>query len=200
MPALTFYHAPRSRSFAVLWLLKELSADFELKAVSIRRQSGEGARDPANPHPYGKVPALIHGGETVFETPAIALYLTDLYGAAGLGPLPGEAGRGRYLSLLAHYGSVLEPAVVEKAAGRAPHGAAGWPPAETVAGYLLGLLEEGPWFLGARFSALDALYGAAFGYFRQWDLLEATPRLTAYLEACRGRPAFAEAQALDGAV
>jgi len=79
---LTLYHAPRSRSFRSLWLLEEIGQPYELKNVSIRRGDGSGARDPSNPHPHGKVPALRHDGTTVFETPAIALYLTDTFPAA----------------------------------------------------------------------------------------------------------------------
>lgn len=59
---------------------------------------GSGARDAANPHPHGKVPALSDDGETVFESSAIALYLTDKYRATPMGPLPGHATRGAYLS------------------------------------------------------------------------------------------------------
>jgi glutathione S-transferase len=46
----------------------------------------------------------------VFESPAIALYLTDKFTKNRLGPLVGEPGRGPYLSWLCYYGSVLEPA------------------------------------------------------------------------------------------
>ncbi len=59
-----------------------------------------GRAMPANPHPHGKVPALINDGETVFESSAIALYLTDKYRTKKLGPAVGEPKRGEYLILV----------------------------------------------------------------------------------------------------
>lgn len=70
---ITFYHAPRSRSFRTLWLLEEIGQPYEIKRVSIRRGDGSGSSDPENPHPLGKVPVIVHDGQTVFETTAIAL-------------------------------------------------------------------------------------------------------------------------------
>ena len=75
----------RVRFLPALWLLEEIGAPFELKLVSIRRGDGSGVRDPMNPHPHGKVPAIVHDGVPVFETTAIALYLTDTFPDAGFG-------------------------------------------------------------------------------------------------------------------
>ena len=111
---LTLYHAPRSRSFRTLWLLEEIGAPYELKVVNIRRGDGSGAADASNPHPLGKVPALVHDGRLVFETSAIALYLTDLFPQAGLGPKIGDNERGAYLSWLAYYSGVFEPSLTAK--------------------------------------------------------------------------------------
>ena len=52
------HHAPKSRSFRTLWLLEEIGAPYEMKTVTIRRGDGTGERDPSNPHPHGKVPAI----------------------------------------------------------------------------------------------------------------------------------------------
>ena len=108
------YHAPRSRSFRTLWLLEEIGASFELEIVNIRRGDGSGARDPANPHPHGKVPALLHNTTLIFETSAIALYLTDMFPQPGLGPKIGDTDRGTYLSWLAYYSGVFEPSLTAK--------------------------------------------------------------------------------------
>ena len=91
---LTLYHAPKSRSFRTLWLLEELGTPYEVKRVSIRRGDGSGARDPENPHPLGKVPAIAHDGTLVYEPTAIALYLSDAFPASGLWPKIGEKDRG----------------------------------------------------------------------------------------------------------
>ena len=73
---ITLYCRPKTRATRFIFLLEELGAHYELKVVTIRGREG-GAIDPANPHPHGKVPAIADDGELVFESPAIALYLTD---------------------------------------------------------------------------------------------------------------------------
>ena len=122
---ITLYHAPKSRSTRMIFLLEELGVPYEIKIVSIRRGDGSGAADASNPHPHAKVPAIRHGNETVFESSAIVAYLTDTFPQAGLAPRPGEAGRGQYLTMLAYYGDVVEPAFVSRAGGPpAPGGSA----------------------------------------------------------------------------
>ena len=111
---LTLYHAPKARSFRTLWLLEEIGSPYEIKTVSIRRGDGSGTRDSANPHPHGKVPALVHNGALIYETTAIALYLTDAFPDAHLGPKVGEADRGAYLTWLSYYSGVFEPSLTAK--------------------------------------------------------------------------------------
>jgi len=64
---LTLFHAPRSRSTRFIFLLEEIGVPYEIKVINIRRSDGSGAVDPDNPHPLGKVPALIHDDVTVFD-------------------------------------------------------------------------------------------------------------------------------------
>ena len=94
---LTLIHAPRSRSSRFLWLLEEIGAPYEIQYVSIRRSDGSGALDAANPHPHGKVPLLKDGATVVFEQTAIALYLSDKFPDAKLGPAIGDPREGRFL-------------------------------------------------------------------------------------------------------
>jgi glutathione S-transferase len=49
---LTLFHAPKSRSTRMIWLLEELGAPYEIRTVDVVRPTG-GGRDPANPHPHG---------------------------------------------------------------------------------------------------------------------------------------------------
>jgi glutathione S-transferase len=199
-PMLTLYHAPRSRSSRMIWLLEELAVPYEIKTVSIRRGDGSGAADLANPHPHGKVPVLTHDGQTVFESPAIMLYLTDTFPKAGLGPLPGDAGRGAYLSLLAYYGDVMEPAFMSKFQNIAvPRGTAGWVVVEEAMDFINKTLAQGDYLLGEKFSALDVLYGSTFAMFAATPVLPKTPALEAYIARCTARPALARANARDAA-
>ncbi len=140
---MTLFHAPHSRSFRMLWLLEELGVPYELKIVNIRRGDGSGAVDPANPHPHGKVPALTDDGGLIFETPAIALYLTDTFPEKELGPRIGDPKRGVYLTWLAYYTGVIEPSLTAKFLKiHHIYGTFGWAPFDDVIGYLSRALEQ----------------------------------------------------------
>jgi glutathione S-transferase len=95
---ITLFHRPKTRSSRFIFLLEELEAPYQLKFVTTRTRDGTGAVDPANPHPHGKVPAISDDRVIVFESPAIAIYLTDKFPKNHLGPLVGEPERGAYLS------------------------------------------------------------------------------------------------------
>ena len=195
---LTLYHAPRSRSFRSLWLLEEIGQPYELKVVSIRRGDGSGARDPSNPHPHGKVPALRHDGTTVFETPAIALYLTDTFPAAGLGPKIGDADRGAYLSWLAYYTGVFEPSLTAKFLKiQHIYGTFGWGPFEEVLEFVTRTLEAQPYFLGEKFSAVDIVIGGSLPLLMSRGIVPESEVLKNYAARATARPAFARAQAKD---
>ncbi|HZD25051.1 MAG TPA: glutathione S-transferase family protein [Alphaproteobacteria bacterium] len=196
---ITLYHAPRSRSSRFLWLLEELGATYEVKKVEIRRGDGSGTRDPANPHPHGKVPAVVHDGTLIFESAAICTYLADLFPDKGLAPAIGEPARGPYLSLLAYYAGVLEPAFVSQFLQvEVPRGTAGWVAAGEAMDYLRGRLADQPYIAGQRFSAADTLYAGTFALFLGGPMLPETPELAAYVKRCTERPAFARAQEKDG--
>ena len=62
---ITLYHSPQTRSGSIVWLLEELEVPYQTKIVDFRRADGTGTKDPANPHPHGKVPTLADDGETV---------------------------------------------------------------------------------------------------------------------------------------
>ncbi len=195
---LTLYHHPKTRSTRFIFLLEELGAPYELKKVSVRRSDGTGVIDPANPHPHGKVPALSDGSEIVFESPAIALYLTDKFPKAGLGPLAGAPGRGAYLSWLVYYGSVLEPAFMSKFLNTpVPRGTAGWVVVEEAMENVIATLSKSAYLLGDKFSAADVLYGTTFAMFGQSPMMPKSPVIEDYAKRVTGRPAFAKAMEKD---
>lgn len=194
---LKFYHAPKSRSGRIHWLLNELDVRFELCRTDIPRQDGSGARDPDNPHPEGKVPALEHDGQLVTESAAIMLYLTDLFPDRRLGIAPGEDGRGAYLTWLFWYGAVVEPVYIAEVLGVAEHpvAQASFRGRAEVADRLSARLQAGPWLMGKRFTAADILLCSPYLYFP-----EATPDHAAvrdWVNRCTSRPAFVAAQDAD---
>jgi glutathione S-transferase len=162
------------------------------------RRDGGGALDPANPHPHGKVPLIADDDTLIFESSAIALYLTDQYPENRLGPLIGEPERGAYLTWLSYYSGVLEPAFVSKFLNQeVPRGTAGWVAIEEAMPVVLGALARQPYLLGDRFSAADVLYGMTFALFAQSPLLPKSPLIDQYVQRIVSRPAYARAQARD---
>jgi glutathione S-transferase len=195
---ITLYHRPKTRSARFIFLLEELEAPYTIRLVTIRSRDGSGSVDPANPHPHGKVPAISDDGAVVFESSAIALYLTDKFPKNRIGPLIGDAQRGTYLSWLAYYGDVLEPAFVSKFMNvEVPRGMAGWVAVEEAMPIILQRLAGGPYLLGEQFSALDVLYGTTFALFAQSPLLPKSPLIDEYVKRIVARPAYARAAARD---
>ena len=192
---ITLFHAPKSRSSRFIFLLEELGAPYEIKIVNIRRGDGSGALDTANPHPHGKVPAIRHGSETVFESPAIVAYLADAFPDAGLAPRPGEAGRGAYLTMLAYYGDVLEPAFVSKFLKvSVPRGTAGWVEVDEAMAFIDKTLTAHPYIAGNKFTGADILYATTFGMFAQNPMMPKLASIDAYVKRVLDRPAYARAQ------
>jgi glutathione S-transferase len=197
---ITLYHHAKSRSTRFIFLLEELEAPYIIHPLTIRKRDGTGALDAANPHPHGKVPAISDDGVVVFESPAIALYLTDRFPKKQVGPLVGDAQRGAYLSWLSYYSGVLEPAFVSKFMNvEVPRGTAGWVPVEEAMTAVIARLAPGPYLLGEKFSALDVLYGTTFAMFGQSPLMPKSPLIEDYARRVTARPAFARALAKEGA-
>ncbi len=195
---ITLFHRPKTRSSRFIFLLEELAVPYEIRIVTTRNRDGTGAVDPANPHPHGKVPALSDDGIIVFESPAIALYLTDRFPETGLGPKIGARERGPYLSWLSYYTGVLEPAFMCKFMDvEVPRGTAGWVAVEEAMPAVIDALTTRPYLLGERFSAADILYGTTFAMFGQSPMMPKSPIIEAYVQRIVSRPAYSRAQARD---
>jgi glutathione S-transferase len=195
---ITLYHSPMSRSASIVWLLEELEVPYQTKVVGFRKPDGTGSKDPANPHPHGKVPALKDGEETIFEGSAIALFLTDKYPAKKMGPRAGEPKRGEYLAWLAYRPGVMEPALIARRFEfKHVYGAMGWAPADEVEEVLNKHLESRQYFLGDAFSAVDILLGGGLHFMLMAKLVKETPTLKAYTARVTDRPAYRKMMELD---
>lgn len=198
---LTLYHAPRTRASRFIWLLEEIGEPYEIKTVPIREKAEHTAFMAGYRliHPHGKVPALQHNGETIFESAAIALYLTDAFPKANLGPKVGDAKRGEYLTWLAYYAGVMEPAFVTKSQGFESQNRAqtGWAPTGEVLAHIADALKRGPYLLGEKFSAADVIYGSSFALFMGSPLLPGPERFKPYVDRLSERPANKRAQAKE---
>lgn len=187
----TVFHAPQSRSTRILTLIEEMgiSDHIALHSVNIVRTDGTGAPDPANPHPESKVPALCHNGQIFTESAAIMLFLTDAFPETGLGPTASDPLRGAYLTWLFWYGSVMEPVLIQAAAGLShPVLTKTYRGKAELTARLHAALSKGPWLLGERFSAADILLQSPFFWFK--DATPDDPLIRDWLVRGAARPAF----------
>lgn len=187
---LTLYHAPNSRSSAIVTLLEEMGiADkVDIRLMNIPRQDGSGARDPANPHPEGKVPALMHDGHLITERGAVMVHLTTLFPESGLSPTVGTPEWGSFLTWLSWYQGVLEPVLITEFAGIAhPYLSNTFRSHTEAAARIRAALEKGPWLLGDRFSAADILVHSPYAWFK--ESIPDDPLIRDWVARCMARPA-----------
>lgn len=194
---LTLVHATQSRSFRILWLLEELGADYAIRPVSIRRRDGSGGPDPGNPHPHGQVPALMHDGSVVTESTAIALYLTDLFPGCEMGRDVATAARGAYLSWLAYYAGVIEPAAISHMNGWTAGNAEAARLHKAMCDHVIATLERQPYLVDDRPSSVDIILSSSLMWLR--TLLPESVAVDGYIGRMAARPALARAQAKEKA-
>lgn len=195
---LTLFHSPESRSVAILSLIEEMGIQdwVEVRTVTIPRMDGSGGRDPANPHPEGKVPALVHDGVVITERAAIILHLTSLFPDSGMAPKVGTPGWGAFATWMAWYQGVLEPAFILEGAGVShPWLTAAIRDHKTAVARLRTALETGPWIMGDRFSAADVLLHGPYAWFPEGTPDD--PLIRDWVDRCKARPASQKVRAED---
>ena len=197
-----FHHSPMSRGRVVHWMLEEAGCRYRHALLDF--ETGEHKRaEYLAVNPMGKVPAIVHKGVVVTETPAILAYLADEFPAAGLAPAIHDPRRGSYLRWMFFSHGCLEVAIVDRMLGRAAPertGALGYGSYETTMATIEQALATGPYLLGEQFSAADIQVGSALGWGLMMKAVEPRPAFLAYLERGRARPAFARFNAQSAAL
>lgn len=200
MPELVHFHAPQTRSSSILWLLEELGAKRETRVLNLKK--GEH-KEPwfLKINPMGKVPAITHGGVSVTEAPAIAMYLADALPDAGLAPAANDTARGTYLRWLVFNAACVEPAMLDRALKREGGNPAMLPYGDstTTIDALAGALAKGPYILGEKFSAADVVIGSGVRWMLMFKLLPERTEFTSYTERLSQRPALLRAMEMDAA-
>lgn len=195
---ITLYHAPQSRSSRIIWLLEEFEQPYRIAPVSIfRPRSGEGAPDPANPHPDKLAPAVEHDGVLLAESIAIVLYMTDAFPEVGLGPVVGDPQRAAYLTWLVWYAATMEPAMLASMGGELAGAPMKQRQYDAVLRRLEGALARSPYLLGETFTAADLVVASALEFGRQ--CFPESEAIDAYVARCKARPAALRAVERDGA-
>jgi glutathione S-transferase len=197
---LTLFHSPQTRSTSIVTLIEEMGIRdwIDIREVTIPRMDGSGGRDPANPHPEGKVPVLVHDGKVITERAAIILHLTSLFPDSGMAPKVGTPDWGVFAAWMAWYQGVLEPTFIMEATGLShPWMTAAIRDHQTAVARMRAALERGPWLLGDTFSAADLLLHGPYVWFP-----DATPDdalIRDWIARCQARPAVARVRDADAA-
>lgn len=196
------YFAPRTRATRPRWILEELGVPYELVQVDLAK--GEH-KVPAHLrlHPLGKVPVLVDGEVTIFESAAICLYLADKFPDKKLAPAVGTDARAYYYQWIVFAGAQLEPPIAEYA------GQMGLPEAERNAAVLAkskeqalaaikavehGLLGK-MYLVNEKFSAADIVLGSILRWADSLKLLGDAPDIQSWLYELKSRAAFKKAMA-----
>lgn len=198
------YHVPNSRSLRVRWLLEEMGLDYEIELVPFSPEALR-SEDYGKINPIGKVPSLVDGEVTLFESGAIIEYILEKYDGGHLKPDVGSKEWERYLIWLHGSESVAwTVAMVFFNTGLVPEEVRSEAITEIVrdrAAFLFGGLErdigERPFICGDSFTAADIMftYGLHFGSFFGLLSPDDHPRLTAYYNRMKERSAFQKAVA-----
>lgn len=201
------YYAPSSYAMPVHALLEEIGAPYELVRVDLTR---DRPREPAylKLNPWGKVPTLADENGVIYESGAIALYLTDRHPEARMGPGADDAQRGLYLQWLFHLIAMIQPLIsliyYPDRYGRDPAATA------TIEERATARLEEawrkldaaltrGPYLLGERYSAADIFLTCQTVWNRGLpDLLARFPHVARCTRLVRDRPAVARVLRIHG--
>jgi len=100
-----FYY-PNNASLAPHLILEEIGVEFELKLVD-RKSNAQKSAEYLKLNPAGRIPTLIHKDLTLFESPAICIYLAEQCTESNLIPTSGE-GRARYHQWIMYLTNTLQ--------------------------------------------------------------------------------------------
>ena len=200
------HHLEKSRSHRILWLLEELGLEYEIREYKRDPQTVWAGPDLKAVHPLGKSPVVEDGGRKMAESGAILEYLVETRGGGRLGVPPGDPRRFDYLYWL-HYaeGSAMTAILVGFYVGRSGEATTQLKDrVETQVANQIGWMEQslsGQQFFAGDFSAADIQMSYPVEVLAsQPGVIDAAPRLKAWLGRIRERPAYQRALARGGPV
>ncbi len=194
------YHAPRTRGIRPIWTCEELGLEYTVVPVDFSAEYRASAAW-RRLNPVGKVPVLVDGELTMFESGAMVQYLLDRYGGAGgpvLQPQPGTAEHAIYLQWSWFAESTFARPLGEivnhgRAFPDAPSAAA-IEEMQTRAWLCVEALEQAldgrTWILGEDFSAADIMLGYSLKLHTELAPGALPARVARYWAALNERPAF----------
>jgi glutathione S-transferase len=201
------YYAPGAASLALHWMLIELGVPFELIAVDLEAQA-QKSPDYLALNPNGRVPTLVVDGVPHAEVAAMLMLLAERHPDAGFDVPPGDPARADYLQWMIWLTNTLQSAY---RTWFYPDEAAGPEVADAAQRAAQAAVEQNLALLDAHFGAGrlymvgDTMSAADFmaAMLTRWSRnmprpATAWPRLAAYVDRMRARPALREVHAREG--
>jgi glutathione S-transferase len=188
---ITFYHNPMSRGRMAHWMLEEVGVPYETKVLDFEKREHKAPSYLAI-NPMGKIPAIVHDGVVITETPAIIAYLADRFPEKKLAPRLDDPARGTYLRWMFFGAGCVEPAIMDKMLGRGSGdrpGSIGYGTFEDTMNVVEEAVSKTPYLLGDEFSAADLYISSQIGFGMMVKAVEPRPAFVAYLERTQDRPA-----------
>jgi len=200
------YHFPSPNPQKVTFALQELGLDCEIVPVDLAK--GEQRQpDFLALNPFGRVPVLTDGDLTITESHAILAYLGDKAGRLWPSSAAGRADALKWLFFLSQHitppaGEIVFNRIAAKLLGIPSDEAAiarGEKALPAVIGIIEGQLAGNKWITGSQFSLVDCAYCPTLNIVEKAGFSFADfPKVAAYLNACRARPAWKETPKLPG--
>lgn len=195
------YYVPLTSAFRPRWALEETGQEHELVRLTL---SPKDLKTPEYKqiHPLGQVPALVDGDLVLIESAAICMYVAERSPGRELLPPEQPKTRALYHQWILYAMDTISPIVhtvylrwymakpEDKAhvATEADHEAV-----QRVLAPVQKALEKGPFLLGERFTTADIVLGGVLQWAEAGGLLAGCPKVRAYHERLRARPAYQRA-------
>jgi glutathione S-transferase len=196
---LVLYTNPMSRGRIARWMLEEVGIAYRAEILGFGTTMKDSAYKAVNP--MAKVPALVHGRNTVTECAAICAYLADAFPAAGLAPVAAQ--RADYYRWMFFAAGPLEAAVSNRALGfEVPEGRErmiGYGTFADVMDTLEFALRSNSYIAGDTFTAADVYVGSQIGWGLQFGSIEKRATFEQYFGRLALRDAYLRAAEKDDA-
>lgn len=199
------YYIPTTRAVRPRWLLEEMGIEYELITVSMAMSQQPEYRQL---HPHGKVPVLVDGDVTIFESAAICTYLADKYLEKGFAPPIDSPARAYYYQWLFYASLTLEapveqymfhvlPNLPEKVLPKTSQTRVSAEEAKQwfakVCQPLERLLQDNDYLVENCFSAADVVTGGVLLWALKLGMLTEESPVKSYITKLRQRPALQKA-------
>lgn len=199
----TLYGVSGSRALRSIWGIEETGIEYEHVPTHFFKDTKNAEYLAINPN--GRVPALVDGDLTLFESMAINLYLAKQYGGALYPDDPADQARAIQWSVWAM--SEIEPLQMQMVVQKFFTPEENRDPAVTEAaaeslerpfGVLDAHLTERPYLLGEQFSIADLNVAGVMLLLSMIEFdYSAHANIKRWADACYARPSLAAARARD---